>query len=91
MQELDAIADPTRLTLLRLVAARPRSTRELAQLLELSEAAVSKHLRRLADAQLVRGERQGYYVLYSLVPERAVAASEALLAFLRVPSDSPSG
>ena len=91
VQELDAIADPTRLTLLRLVASRPRSTRELAQLLELSEAAVSKHLRRLADAHLVRGERQGYYVLYRLIPERAVAASESLLAFLRVPSDSPAG
>jgi DNA-binding transcriptional ArsR family regulator len=91
VQGLDAISDPTRLTLLRLVATRPRSTRELAQLLELSEAAVSKHLRRLADAQLVRGERQGYYVLYRLLPERAVAASEALLAFLRVPSDSPAG
>jgi len=91
VQGLDAISDPTRLTLLRLVAAKPRSTRELAQLLELSEAAVSKHLRRLADAQLVRGERQGYYVLYRLLPERAVAASEALLAFLRVPSDSPAG
>jgi DNA-binding transcriptional ArsR family regulator len=91
VQGLDAIADPTRLTLLRLVAGRPRSTRELANLLELSEAAVSKHLRRLADAQLVRGERQGYYVLYRLLPERAVAASEALLDFLRVSSDSPAG
>lgn len=91
VQGLDAIADPTRLTLLRLVAGRPRSTRELSQLLELSEAAVSKHLRRLAEAQLVCGERQGYYVLYRLLPERAVAASEALLAFLRVPSDSPAG
>jgi DNA-binding transcriptional ArsR family regulator len=91
VQELDAIADPTRLTLLRLVAARARSTRELAQLLDLSEAAVSKHLRRLADAHLVRGERQGYYVLYRLIPERAVAASEALLSFLRVATDSPEG
>ena len=89
VQGLDAIADPTRLTLLRLVASRPRSTRELAQLLELSEAAVSKHLRRLADAQLVRGERQGYYVLYRLRPERAVAASEALLEFLRVCEAEP--
>jgi DNA-binding transcriptional ArsR family regulator len=91
VQELDAIADPTRLTLLRLVAARARSTRELALLLDLSEAAVSKHLHRLADAQLVRGERQGYYVLYRLIPERAVAASEALLSFLRVATDSPEG
>ena len=91
LRELDAIADPTRLTLLRLVAARARSTRELAQLLDLSEAAVSKHLKRLADAQLVRGERQGYYVLYRLIPERAVAASDALLRFLRVGTDSPAG
>ena len=73
------------------MAGRPRSTRELAILLELSEAAGSKHLRRLAEAQLVRGERQGYYVLYRLLPERAVAASEALLDFLRVSSDSPAG
>ena len=91
VQGLNAVADPTRLTLLRLVAMRPRSTRELAQLLELSEAAVSKHMRRLADAELVRGQRNGYYVLYRLVPERAAAASQALLDFLRVSTDSPAG
>jgi hypothetical protein len=39
----------------------------------------------------VRGQRNGYYVLYRLVPERAVAASSALLDFLRVASDSPAG
>jgi DNA-binding transcriptional ArsR family regulator len=90
VQGLNAVADPTRLTLLRLVAARPRSTRELAQLLELSEAAVSKHMRRLADAELVLGQRNGYYVLYRLVPEKAAAASRALLDFLRVQTDSPA-
>ena len=95
VQGLSAIADPTRLTLLRLVAAYPRSTRELSQLLELSESAVSKHMRLLAAADLVRGVRHGYYVLYKLVPERAAAASDALLEFLAVPeaggTDSRSG
>jgi DNA-binding transcriptional ArsR family regulator len=91
VQGLNAVADPTRLMLLRLVALRPRSTRELAQLLELSEAAVSKHMHRLADADLVRGQRNGYYVLYRLVPERAAEASRALLDFLRVQTDSPAG
>jgi DNA-binding transcriptional ArsR family regulator len=91
VQGLDAVADPTRLTLLRLVAARPRSTRELSDLLGLSEAAISKHLHRLADADLVRGQRNGYYVLYRLVPERAIAASTALLEFLRLATDSPAG
>ena len=90
VQGLSAIADPTRLTLLRLVAACPRSTRELAQLLELSESAVSKHMRLLAAADLVRGVRHGYYVLYKLVPERAAAASDALLDFLAVPSANGS-
>jgi DNA-binding transcriptional ArsR family regulator len=88
---LNAISDPTRLTLLRLVAAAPRSTRELSQLMELSESTVSKHMRLLASADLVRGVRHGYYVLYRLVPERAAAASNALLDFLDVGTDSPSG
>jgi hypothetical protein len=52
-------------------------------------------MRMLAAADLVRGVRQGYYVLYKLVPERAAAASDALLDFLAVPSangtDSRSG
>jgi len=91
VRRLDALADPTRLTLLRLVGERPRSTRELSQLLELSEATVSKHLRRLADAGLVGSERSGYYVLYRLVPERAAAASDSLREFLQLTSDSPVG
>jgi DNA-binding transcriptional ArsR family regulator len=91
VQELDAIADPTRLTLLRLVADRPRSTRELSELLSLSEAGISKHLKRLAEAGLVDGERRGYYVMYRLIPGRALAASHALLEFLRVATDSPLG
>src|SRR5262245_24511196 len=86
---LNAIADPTRLTLLRLVAAAPRSTRELAQLLELSESTVSKHMHQLASAELVRGVRHGYYVLYGLVPERAAAAADALREFLDPKTDSP--
>jgi DNA-binding transcriptional ArsR family regulator len=88
---LNAIADPTRLTLLRLVAAAPRSTRELSQLMELSESTVSKHMRQLAAADLVRGVRHGYYVLYRLVPERAAAASDALRDFLDAGTDSPTG
>lgn len=84
VQGLAAIADPTRLTMLRLVGLRSRSTRELAQLLSLSDSAVSKHLRQLTHAGLVEGRRQGYYVLYSLVPEQAVKTSDAVLQFLDV-------
>jgi DNA-binding transcriptional ArsR family regulator len=37
----------------------------------------------LADAGLVQTRREGYYVLYSLVPERMRPLSAALLAFVR--------
>ena len=79
-----ALAAPTRLTLLRLVSVRSRSTRELAQLLSISDSAVSKHLRQLTQAGLVEGRRQGYYVLYRLVPEQALKTSDAVLQFLDV-------
>lgn len=80
---LRALADPTRLTALRLVAEQPRSTQELARLVRISEAGLSKHLRVLAAAGLVTSRRSGYYVLYSWEPDRLGALSEAVLSFLR--------
>ena len=76
------LGDDTRLRILRAVAERPRSTQELAPLIGLSEAALSKQLRHLAGAGLVSARRDGYYVLYTLVPERIQALSTALLSFL---------
>lgn len=79
---LRALADETRLRALKLIAAQPRSTQELAPLVGISEAGLSKHLRLLARAGLVRTKRQGYYVLYSLDKERIAPLSETLLDFL---------
>jgi DNA-binding transcriptional ArsR family regulator len=63
---LRALADPTRLRILRQVTLHPRSTQELAPIVGLSEAGTSKHLRLLAAAGLLETHREGYYVLYSL-------------------------
>jgi hypothetical protein len=52
---LRALADPTRLRALKLIASGERSTQELAPLIGISEAGLSKHLRLLARAGLVRG------------------------------------
>jgi biotin operon repressor len=60
---LKAVGDDTRLRALRLIAERPRSTQELAPLVGISEAGLSKHLRQLAQAGLVTARREGYYVL----------------------------
>jgi DNA-binding transcriptional ArsR family regulator len=79
---LRAVGDATRLRALKLIGQRPRSTQELAPLVGISEAGLSKHLRVLANAGLVTTRREGYYVLYSLVSERIAALSPALLSFL---------
>ena len=79
---LRALADDTRLRALRLIAERPRSTQELAPLVGVTEAALSKHLRTLAEAGLLDRHRDGYYVLYRIVPDQVAALAPSLEAFL---------
>jgi DNA-binding transcriptional ArsR family regulator len=79
---LRALADDTRLRVLKLIAERPRTTQELAPLVGLSNAGLSKSLRRLAEAGLIAPRRQGYYVVYSLDRARLTAASAGLEGFL---------
>jgi DNA-binding transcriptional ArsR family regulator len=79
---LRALGDQTRLCALKLIAERPRSTQELAPLVGISQAGLSKHLRILASAGIVETRREGYYVLYSLSPERIDALSEAVRRFM---------
>ena len=79
---LRAFADDTRLRVLRLVAERPRTTQELGPLVGLSNAGLSKCLQRLAEAGLVAPRREGYYVVYTLAPDRLDALAAALQRFL---------
>jgi DNA-binding transcriptional ArsR family regulator len=79
---LRAVADDTRLRILKLIAEQPRSTQELAPLVGLTAAGLSKNLRRLAEADLLSTHREGYYVIYTLNPARATALAEALAEFL---------
>jgi DNA-binding transcriptional ArsR family regulator len=75
---LKALADPTRLRILELVAKHPRSTQELAPLVNLTDAGASKQLRLLAATGLLSTKREGYYVVYSLEPEKLSTLSEDL-------------
>jgi DNA-binding transcriptional ArsR family regulator len=82
LRTLRAAADDTRLRVLKLIAERPRTTQELEPLVGLSRAGLSKSLHRLAEAGLVSPRREGYYVVYSLVPERVAALGPALADYL---------
>jgi DNA-binding transcriptional ArsR family regulator len=77
-----ALADDTRLRALRLLAERPRSTQELAPLVGISEAALSKHLRVLADVGLLERRREGHDVLYRLARGQVAGLTPSLESFL---------
>ena len=75
---LKALGDPTRLRILELLAKQPRSTQELAPLAGLTDAGASKQLRVLASVGLLSAKREGYYVVYSLEPEKLATLSHEL-------------
>lgn len=64
-----ALGDPTRIALLRAVWQGPRTVSDLAESLPVTRQAVSKHLRVLEGAGLLRPERAGREIRWHGVPE----------------------
>ncbi|MFP3898512.1 MAG: ArsR/SmtB family transcription factor [Dehalococcoidia bacterium] len=64
----NALADPTRLKLIKQLQRQgdrhALCVSALAHLLEVSQSAVSQHLRVLKSIRLVRAERRGYHIHY---------------------------
>jgi len=63
---LKAVADPTRLAIIRALRVGPLSVSDIAELLEHEIGAVSHHLRVLYHADIVLTRRDGKYIYYSL-------------------------
>jgi DNA-binding transcriptional ArsR family regulator len=63
-----ALADPTRRAVLDLLRDGSRSAGEIARLFPMSRPAISKHLRRLRQAGLVRDDRRGRTRFYAINP-----------------------
>ena len=61
-----AIADPTRRTILTLIAVQAMTPNALAAYFDTTRQAVSKHLKILAECELVRQEYQGREIYYQL-------------------------
>jgi DNA-binding transcriptional ArsR family regulator len=78
------LADPTRLKLLKLLCNQHEPdalcVNAMVGLLGVSQPAISQHLRALKSVGLVKGERRGYHVHYSV-------DSENLLRYKSLVSD----
>jgi ArsR family transcriptional regulator len=86
MLVLKAIADETRMKILSLLLRHNYCVRALARKLELSEGAVSQHLKVMRDAELLSGEKKGYFMHYDVnrdVLHALAAEIESLAAMER--------
>jgi DNA-binding transcriptional ArsR family regulator len=76
-----ALAEPRRREILRLVRDRPRSVNEIAERFDVTQQAISQHLKVLKDADLVSVRRDGQRRLYVVRPEGLSALRDFLDEF----------
>lgn len=80
---LKALAEPTRLRLLSLVAAHDGAEACICDLTDpvgLSQPTVSHHMKVLVDAGLLEREQRGKWAYYRLVPGALAAVADQLAA-----------
>jgi DNA-binding transcriptional ArsR family regulator len=88
-----SLADPTRRGILKLLRQGSLAAGEIAGSFSLSKPTISHHLRLLEEAGLVRSERRGTSIVYTLqanVLEELAAELLDLTAGLRLPGDPKS-
>lgn len=69
MDPFDAIADPTRRKILQLLDGGPMDASQIASQFTLSQPAISKHLKRLLDGNLVSRTVAAQRRVYRSVPD----------------------
>ena len=77
-----ALSDPKRILMLYALSARPMHVNELAEVLDVPQPTVSRHLKILRERQLVAMRREGPSVRYSLADERVIEALDILRGVL---------
>lgn len=77
-----ALADPTRRAILRELQNGSRTAGELAELFPITRASLSHHFNLLKGAELVRSERRGQHIIYSLNTTVMQDAASMLLELL---------
>lgn len=84
---LKALADNTRLELIKLLLSHDYCVGALAKKLGFSESAISQHLRILRSTGLVKGDKRGYYTHYYVDRQMLLKISDELSGMARIPAD----
>ncbi len=88
-----ALSDPTRRKVLELLRGGSKTAGELSEHFDVSKPTMSVHFKVLREADLVRAEREGKHIVYSL---KMSVLEEALMGFaqafqLEVRREQPNG
>ncbi len=68
----EALASAARRKILAYLAEAELTAGEIAARFDMSKPAISKHLSILENAGLIRGEKRGQFIHYSLAPENLI-------------------
>jgi DNA-binding transcriptional ArsR family regulator len=67
-----ALSDPTRLKIIYVLSKSPMCVCDIAQILDMSQSAISHQLRLLRNLKLVKFKKEGKMVIYSLDDDHVV-------------------
>jgi ArsR family transcriptional regulator len=73
-----AISEPNRIHLLYAIHEEPRNVNNLAETVNISQSAASRHLKVLKERGLIIAQRDGNQVIYQLADERIINALDIL-------------
>jgi DNA-binding transcriptional ArsR family regulator len=82
-----AIADPTRRTILSLVALQAMTAGAIANSFDSSRQTISKHIQILTECQLLKQEMSGREIYYHFNPNKMKEIAEWLLPFAKMWDD----
>jgi DNA-binding transcriptional ArsR family regulator len=79
-----ALADPTRRTILLLLASQAMTPNAIAEEFHTSRQAVSRHIQMLTECELVKQDQQGREIYYSLEIEKMKEIDKWLEQFKKI-------
>ena len=65
-ETLKALSDPTRREILQMLREGSKTAGEISDKFDITAAAISRHLSVLKEADLIRDQRDGKFIIYTL-------------------------
>ncbi len=76
---MKALSDPNRVRIIKLLGRKELCVCEIQSLLELAQSTVSKHMKLLEEADLVKFRKDGSWIIYQLTEGEESAYAKVML------------